>query len=58
VGVGRFEEGGRRRWYGFNASVSAREGRQWNEALPNDKAEAASSSWLYGKEARYDVAAW
>jgi hypothetical protein len=24
---------------------------QWDEALPEDEVEAASSTWLYGKEA-------
>jgi hypothetical protein len=30
--------------------VSAREGRRWDEALSEDKAEVASSSWLHEKE--------
>jgi hypothetical protein len=38
------------RWCGFNASVSAREGRQRDEALLEDEAEAVSSSWLNGKK--------
>jgi hypothetical protein len=44
VGVGLSGEGGQRRWYRFNASVLAREGRRRNEALPKDEAEAMSSS--------------
>jgi hypothetical protein len=51
VGVGQFGEGSLRRWYGFNASVSTREGGRRDEALPEDEAETASSSWLNGKEA-------
>jgi hypothetical protein len=54
VGVGRSDKDGRRWWYGFNASISDREGGgegQWDEALPEDEVEAASSTWLYGKEA-------
>jgi hypothetical protein len=43
VGVGRSEEGSLRRWCGFNASVSAREGRRRDKALPEDEVEAASS---------------
>jgi hypothetical protein len=50
VGVEWFEEGGQRRWCGFNTSVSAREGRRRDEALSEDEAEAASSSWLNGKK--------
>jgi hypothetical protein len=51
VGVERFREGDWRRWCGFNASVSAREGRRQDKVLPEDEAEAVSSSWLNGKEA-------
>jgi hypothetical protein len=47
---------GRRRWCRFNASISAREGRQREEALPKYEADEASSSWLYGKKARHNVA--
>jgi hypothetical protein len=43
VGVGLPEEGGRGQWCGFNALVLAREERWWDEALSEDKAEAASS---------------
>jgi hypothetical protein len=57
VGVGRSREDGRQLWCGFNASVSAREGRL-REVLPNDEADATSSSWLHGKEARHGVVAW
>jgi hypothetical protein len=46
VRVRQFREGGRRRWYVFNASVLAREGRRHDEALSKDEVEAASSSWL------------
>jgi hypothetical protein len=49
--VGQFGEGGRWRRCGFNASVSPRERRRQDEMLLEDEAEAASSSWLYGKEA-------
>jgi hypothetical protein len=51
VGIGRSEEGDRRRWCEFNTSISTREERQRDKALSEDKAEAASSSWLYEKEA-------
>jgi hypothetical protein len=50
VGVGRSREGSLRRWCEFNALVSAQEGRRWDKALPNDEVEAASSTWLNGKE--------
>jgi hypothetical protein len=43
-------EGGRRRRYRFNASISAREGRRRDELLSEGEAEAVSSSWLHGKE--------
>jgi hypothetical protein len=36
---------------GFNALVSAWEGRRRDEVLPEAEAEAANSSWLHGKEA-------
>jgi hypothetical protein len=49
MGVGWFEKGGRRRWCGFNGSVLAREGRQWDKSLPEDEAKATSLSWLHGK---------
>jgi hypothetical protein len=32
------------RWCKFNTLVSAREGRRWDEVLPENKVEAASSS--------------
>jgi hypothetical protein len=44
VGVRRSGEGGQRWWCGFNASISAREGRRWDEALLEDDAEVVSSS--------------
>jgi hypothetical protein len=44
VGVELSREGGRQRWYGFNALVLAREGRRWDKALLEDEAEAARSS--------------
>jgi hypothetical protein len=44
-------EGSLRWWYGFNALVSARDGRRRNKVLPKDEAEATSTSWLNGKEA-------
>jgi hypothetical protein len=50
VGVKLSGEGGWWRWYRCNTSVLAREGRPWEEALPKDEADAASSSWLHGKE--------
>jgi hypothetical protein len=51
VGVGRSGEGGRRWWCKFNVLVFAQEGRRRDEALPENEAEAASSSSLHGKEA-------
>jgi hypothetical protein len=51
VRVRRSGEGGRRRWCGFNTLVLVREARRWDEALSEDEAEAASSSWLLEKEA-------
>jgi hypothetical protein len=57
VEVGCSRVGGLQRWCRFNALVLAREGRQRDEALPEDEAEAASSSWLNGKEAWHNVAA-
>jgi hypothetical protein len=45
------ELGGRWRYCRLNASVSTRDGRQWDEVLSENKMEAASLSWLYGKEA-------
>jgi hypothetical protein len=51
-------EGGWQQWCGFNASISAREGRRRDEALPEDEAGAVSSSWLHRKEAWHDAAAW
>jgi hypothetical protein len=47
-----WRKGGRRRWYGFNATVSALEGMQRDEALSED---VADSSWLHEKEVWYDV---
>jgi hypothetical protein len=58
VGVKRSEDGGRWRWYGFNTSVLAWEGRQWDEALPKDEVDVASSSWFHGKEAWNGTTAW
>jgi hypothetical protein len=51
VEVGRFAEGSLQQWFRFNASVFAREGRRWDEALPEDEVDAVSSSCLNGKEA-------
>jgi hypothetical protein len=51
VRVGRSEDCGLLCWCRFNASVLAREGRRWDEALSEDEAEVASSSWFNGKEA-------
>jgi hypothetical protein len=50
VGVGQSGEGSLQRWREFNASVLARDERQRDKALLEDEAEAASSSWLNGKE--------
>jgi hypothetical protein len=58
VGIGQSEEGGQRRWYGFNALVSARERRRQDEALSEDEAKAAGSSWLNGKEVWHNTTAW
>jgi hypothetical protein len=44
-------DGSLQRCCGFNASISAREGRQWDETLSEDEAESTSSSCLNGKEA-------
>jgi hypothetical protein len=44
VEVGQFEEGGQRRWCGFNDSVSARERRRRDKALSENEADAVSSS--------------
>jgi hypothetical protein len=45
-------------WLQCRFNVSAREGRQQDEALLKDEAETASSSWLRGKETRHDTVAW
>jgi hypothetical protein len=50
VRVGRFEEGSLRQWWGFNTSVSAREGRRRDKASPEDEADVAISFWLNGKK--------
>jgi hypothetical protein len=39
----RSEEDSLRRWCGFNVSVSARERRRGDKALPEDEAEIVSS---------------
>jgi hypothetical protein len=51
MGVRRSGEGSLWWWCGFNVSVSARKGRRQDKALPENKAEIASSSWLSGKKA-------
>jgi hypothetical protein len=51
-------ESGRQRWYEFNILASAQEGRQWDEVLLEDEAEAVSSSWPHKNEAQHDVKAW
>jgi hypothetical protein len=51
VGVGLSGEGGRWQLCGFNVSISAREGRRRDKALPKDEMKTACSSWLHGKEA-------
>jgi hypothetical protein len=51
VGVGQSDGGDRWEWCGFNALVLASVGRRWDKALPEDETEAASLSWLHGKEA-------
>jgi hypothetical protein len=51
MGVERSEEDRLRWWCRFNASVSVREGRRQDKALPEEKAEIASLSWLNEKEA-------
>jgi hypothetical protein len=50
VEVGQYGEGGQRWWCRFSALISAREGRRLDKALPEDEAEATSSSWLHEKE--------
>jgi hypothetical protein len=54
VGVGRSGEGVLQQWCRFNASISTREVRRRNKALPKDEAEAASSS--YSMEKKRDTA--
>jgi hypothetical protein len=49
VEVERFGEGGRRWWCILNGSISAREGRRPDEALPEDEVKLASSSYLHRK---------
>jgi hypothetical protein len=46
----RSGDGGQWWWCGFNALVSAREGRRRDKALPEDEAEAVTLSWLHGIE--------
>jgi hypothetical protein len=50
VGVGWSRVGGLLWWCRFNASILTREERLHDEALPEDEAEAASSSWFNEKE--------
>jgi hypothetical protein len=38
------EEGSLWQWCGLNASVLAREGRQWDKVLQKDEAETLNSS--------------
>jgi hypothetical protein len=49
VRVGLSKGDDRRRWYGFNALISTREGRRQDEALPEDEIKAASSSSIGSK---------
>jgi hypothetical protein len=42
--IGLSGESGRHRCYGFNTSVSVREGSRWDKALSEDEAETISSS--------------
>jgi hypothetical protein len=51
-------EGGLLWWCGFNASVSVREGKRRDEALPKDEAEAVSLSWFNVKEVWHGAVAW
>jgi hypothetical protein len=50
VRVRRFREGIVQWWCEFNASVSAREGRQRDKVLQEDETDAATSSWLNEKK--------
>jgi hypothetical protein len=50
VGFRLSEESGLWRWCRFNASVSNREGKQWDKALSKDEVDAINSSWLHRKE--------
>jgi hypothetical protein len=50
VGVKWSREGSLWQWCRFNALVSAQEERRRDKVLLEDEAEAASSSWLNGKE--------
>jgi hypothetical protein len=58
VGVRWSGVGGRRRWCKFNASVLAWEESRRDEALPEDEAEVAISSWLNGKETWHGTTVW
>jgi hypothetical protein len=58
VEVGWFREGGWWRWYKFNALVSAWEERRRDEALSEDEAETACSSWLNRKKMWHSAVAW
>jgi hypothetical protein len=50
VKVGRSREGSLQRWYEFNTSVSAQDGRRRDKALSEDEAEVGMSFWLNGEE--------
>jgi hypothetical protein len=45
-------------WCRFNALDSAREWRRRDEALLEDEADAASSSWFNEKEVLHSAAVW
>jgi hypothetical protein len=51
VGVGRFGEDGLLWWCRLNASILDQGARRRDEALSEDEADVASSSWFNGKEA-------
>jgi hypothetical protein len=57
VGARRFREGSVQWWCGFNASVSAREGRQRDKVLQEDETDAATSSWLNEKKVSHEATA-
>jgi hypothetical protein len=58
VWVGRYGESGLRWWCRFNGSVLPREAKRQDEALSEDEAMTASSSWLNRKEVWHSATTW